>query len=63
MVQLACTILNNRFQCYIYSFFYYSLNWKLYHGLAFVLADCSILHTLVCNKTFKVQSGDWIHAV
>ena len=23
----------------------------------------SLLHTLVCNKTFKVQSGDWIHAI
>ena len=23
----------------------------------------SVLHALVCNKIFKVQSGDWIHAI
>ena len=22
-----------------------------------------LLHTLVCNKKFEVQSGDWIHAI
>ena len=70
MVQLACTILNNRFQCYIYSFFYYSLNWKLYHGLAFVLKQtvvycihwCAIRHLKYSQVTGFTQS-DWLNVI
>ena len=46
--------------------------WYMVLLLIMWLAECdhdcevcnnNLMHALVCNKTFKVQSGDWIHKI